>query len=224
MTNPTLMTIRTKKLGVLMRSARLTCGKSLEECAKAIGVTIDDLEAYELGERAPSLPEVEMLAFYLQIPLDHFWGNELLKGNGHQAALDPAQLRSLRQRMIGALIRKARTEANLSPDALAEQAGILPEKLNAYELGEEAVPLPELEVLAKIFNASIREFQDKGGPVGSWFTKQRLLSNFQELPPELQSFASKPVNQPYLEVAKRLSEMQVEKLRDVAEVLLEITL
>jgi len=222
--NPTLMTIRTKKLGVLMRSARLTCDKGLEECAKAIGVSASELEAYELGEQAPSLPELELLAFYLQIPLDHFWGNELLKGNGHQQALDPQQLRSLRQRMIGALMRKARTEAGLSLEALAENAGIAAERLNAYELGEDAVPLPELEILAKAFNSSIREFQDKSGPVGTWFSKQRILSDFQELPSELQNFASKPVNQPYLEVAKRLSEMQVEKLRSVAEVLLEITL
>lgn len=224
MMNPTLMTIRTKKLGVLVRSARLTCGKSLEDCAKAIGVPVNDLEAYELGERAPSLPELEMLAFYLQIPLEHFWGNELLKGNGHSQPLDAAKLRSLRQRMIGALIRKARTEAGLSPEALAEQSGIAAERLNAYELGEEAVPLPELEVLAKLFNASVREFQDKSGPVGDWFLKQQLIKGFQELPAELQNFASKPVNQPYLEVAKRLSEMQVDKLRSVAEVLLEITL
>lgn len=222
--NPTLMTIRTKKLGVLIRSARLTCGVGLEDCAKAIGVTENDLEAYELGERAPSLPEMEMLAYYLHIPLDYFWGNELLKGNGHQPELDPLQLRNLRQRMIGALIRKARTEADISVETLAENTGISSERFNSYEMGEEAVPLPELELLAKVLNASIREFQDKSGPVGSWFLTQRLLSDFQELPLELQSFASKPVNQPYLEVAKRLSELQVEKLRSVAEVLLEITL
>jgi transcriptional regulator with XRE-family HTH domain len=187
-------------------------------------VSASDLEAYELGERPPSLPELEMLAFYLQIPLDHFWGNELLKGNGHEPELDPHQLRSLRQRMIGALIRKARTEAGLAFEELTEKVGIPVERLIAYEMGDEPVPLPELEVLAKAFNTSIREFQDKSGPVGSWFSRQRVLSDFQELPPELQSFASKPVNQPYIEVAKRLSEMQVEKLRSVAEVLLEITL
>lgn len=224
MITPTLMTIRTKKLGVLMRSARRASGKSLEECANAIGIPISQLEAYELGEQAPSLPEIEMLAFFLQVSLEYFWGNELLKGNGHQQLIEPGKLRNLRQRMIGALIRKARTEAGLSQEDLAEQTGISAERLNAYELGEEAVPLPELETLAKIFNTSVREFQDKKGPVGDWFTRQRIIKDFQELPAELQHFASKPVNQPYLELAKRLSEMQVEKLRSVAEVLLEITL
>jgi len=37
-------------------------------------------------------------------------------------------------------------------------------------------------------------------------------------------FISKPVNRPYLQLAQRLSEMSVEKLRMVAEGLLEITL
>jgi transcriptional regulator with XRE-family HTH domain len=224
MINPTLMTIRTKKLGVLMRSARLTCGKNLEECASAIGVSAGELNAYELGEQSPSLPEIEMLAFYLQVPLEHFWGNELLNGNGHQPQLDPQQLVALRQRMIGVLVRQARSEAGLALEEVAGQVGITPERLNAYELGEEPVPLAELEVLAKLFNTSIREFQDKNGPVGDWFVKQRIMKDFQELPAELQSFASKPVNQPYIELARRMSEMQVEKLRSVAEVLLEITL
>ena len=40
----------------------------------------------------------------------------------------------------------------------------------------------------------------------------------------MQQFVSKPVNQPYLELAQRLSEMSVERLRSVAEGLLEITL
>ena len=41
---------------------------------------------------------------------------------------------------------------------------------------------------------------------------------------ELQGFVCKPINRPYLELAVRLSEMSVEKLRGVAEGLLEITL
>jgi hypothetical protein len=50
------------------------------------------------------------------------------------------------------------------------------------------------------------------------------MQNFAELSPELQDFLSKPINRPYLELAQRLSEMDVEKLRAVAEGLLEITL
>jgi hypothetical protein len=50
------------------------------------------------------------------------------------------------------------------------------------------------------------------------------MQHFAELSPELQDFISKPINRPYLEIAQRLGEMSVEKLRAVAEGLLEITL
>jgi transcriptional regulator with XRE-family HTH domain len=223
--NPILKTIRTKKLGVLMRDARLASGKSLEECAQAIGVPSATLEAYEYGERPPSLPELEMFAYFLQIPLEHFWGSETLKKDGRFAQkINPEQVKGLRQRVIGALIRKTRLEAGLSEDALAEEAGLSAERLVSYELGEASVPLPELESLAQVLNASIRDFQDRHGPAGAWFLQQRALQDFSDLPPELQAFVCKPVNRPYLELAQRLSEMQVEKLRAVAEGLLEITL
>jgi hypothetical protein len=70
----------------------------------------------------------------------------------------------------------------------------------------------------------MKEFQDNRGPIGTWIRQQRALQNFAELTPELQEFLSKPVNRPYLELAHRLSEMNVEKLRAVAEGLLEVTL
>ena len=59
--------------------------------------------------------------------------------------------------------------------------------------------------------------------VGVWANEQRNIQSYLALSPELQAFISKPVNRPYLELAQRLSEMSVEKLRAVAEGLLEIT-
>ncbi len=84
--------------------------------------------------------------------------------------------------------------------------------------------MPALEALATVLNTSLRHFQDKQGPVGAWFVQQRSLREFMDLPLELQTFVCKPVNRPYLELAVRLSEMSVERLRGVAEGLLEITL
>jgi len=60
--------------------------------------------------------------------------------------------------------------------------------------------------------------------VGKWITQQAVVREVLELPPDLQAFVCLPVNRPYIELARRLSEMSVEKLRAVAEGLLEITL
>ncbi|MFZ6030335.1 MAG: helix-turn-helix domain-containing protein [Chloroflexota bacterium] len=217
--------IRRKKLGVLLRNARLTRHKDLEECAQAIGVSPAILQAYELGERSPSLPEVELLAYYLDVSLEHFLDQTgILHSEDNKRPFDPQQLLGIRQRVIGIMLRKARTQAQLGLDELAEKTDIPTEQLNAYEIGQAPVPLPDLEALALALNLPVREFQDLNGPVGGWFLRKRVLKNFQELSPELQAFIAKPVNRPYLELAQRLSEMDVEKLRTVAEGLLEITL
>lgn len=222
--NPILITIRTKKLGVLIRDARLATGKSLDECAQAVGVTPDRFEGYELGVEPPSLPELEILAYTLRVPLEHFWGNERLKKNGKVVTLDADQVKTLRQKMIGALLRKVRIEGKITLETVASKTGLGLEKLEQYELGEAAIPIPELESISQVLNSSIFEFQDRHGPVGNWFVEQKASREFKDLPVDLQGFVCKPINRPYLELAIRLSEMSVEKLRSVAEGLLEITL
>ena len=82
--NPILKIIRAKKLGILIRDAREKSGKSLEECAQAMGLSSEELGAIESGERALTLPELEILAYYLDIPLEHFWENEILKPSGNR--------------------------------------------------------------------------------------------------------------------------------------------
>ena len=50
------------------------------------------------------------------------------------------------------------------------------------------------------------------------------MQQFLDLPKELQAFVCQPVNRPYLELAMKLSSMSTDKLRSVAEGLLDITL
>jgi len=206
-----------------MRDARLKTGKSLEECAQAMGISIDELTAIEYGERPPTLPEIEILAYYLEIPLDHFWGNAVLEGEDRAESFDAGEIKQIRQTAIGSLIRKARLEASLSPDELAQRLGITPDVLESYEVGVVAIPMPELEIIAQVLNSSITKYEDQESTVGSWFTEQRNMREFLTLPKELQEFVGKRINRPYLDLAIKLSELKVERLRALAEGLLEIT-
>jgi transcriptional regulator with XRE-family HTH domain len=224
MANSLALTIRAKKLGVLMRDARLAAGKTIEECARAVGVDAEAYEEYEMGEKSPSLPELEVLAYTLRVPLGQFWSDKTFStGSGEPAKANMEQLVALRQRIVGAVLRQARLDAGLSLQTLAERAWVSPEALEAYELGEQPVPLPDLEVLSSVLDRPLSDFQDRHGPVGAWASQQKAIEGFMALPPELQAFVSRPVNQPYLLVAKRLSEMSAERLRGIAEGLLEIT-
>jgi transcriptional regulator with XRE-family HTH domain len=222
--NPIVKIIRAKKLGILMRDAREKSGKPLESCAQAIGVSTEELQAIESGERPVTLPELEILAYYLDVPLEHFWDNEVLKTVERNKVENPEQLKEARQKAIGDLILQSRNEAGLTQDDLSTQAGIPLTNLQAYEQGEAPIPLPDLEALAMILNNAIKDYEDHTGPVGNWFTRKQSVNSFLELSPELQEFVSKPINRPYLELAVKLSELKVERLRDLGESLLEITL
>jgi transcriptional regulator with XRE-family HTH domain len=205
----------------LVRSARQAAGRSVEDCARATGVSGQRFSAYELGETSPSLPELELLAYYLGVPMERFWSRDVI---APPAPLDATRLLPLRQRVIGASLRQARQEAGLALEDLAARAGLPAERLSAYEFGQQQVPFPELEAIAASLGRRAADFQDVHGPVGRWEMNQRALKQLSELPPDLLDFLLKPVNRPYLELARRLSEMSVEKLRAVAEGLLEITL
>ncbi|RCK74210.1 MAG: hypothetical protein ANABAC_2412 [Anaerolineae bacterium] len=222
--DPRSIAIRGRKLGVLLRNARQAAHKDLEESARFLGISPETLEAFEFGEAFPSLPYLEALAEFYAVPLTHFWGNSLIT---EQKSLTPDQLdiiREIRQRIIGVLLRKSRQEQGFDLEQLAEQVGIDAGQLERYEFGEEAVPLPILEALAHVLQLEIKAFWDQERLKDSRQIPDQRWQEFQALPEELKNFVCKPVNRPYLELAQRLSEMSVEKLRAVAEGLLEITL
>jgi transcriptional regulator with XRE-family HTH domain len=126
--------------------------------------------------------------------------------------------------MVGALLRKHRKEAEMSIRALADAAGLPSKRLSAYERGERPIPLPELERLVKVLGQSLEDYIDREGPVGEWISNNQAFVNLLKLPPELREFLSTPENQSYLRAAKHISELSVEKLRALAEGLLDLTL
>ncbi|HET7144466.1 MAG TPA: helix-turn-helix transcriptional regulator [Anaerolineales bacterium] len=224
MTNAQI-TIREKKLGLLIRDARMAERRSIKECADAIGIKPGLFRAYEEGRRAPSLPELETLVYYLKLSISHFWGKEIKSDLTSPAELlDTSRLIALRQRMIGALLRQERNNVNMSIRHIANETGISPARLKAYELGERPIPVPEFESILTVMGSRIETFFDRSGPVGQWMTSQQGLQKFIELPEEMQNFVCQAVNRPYLELAMKLSDMSREKLRSVAEGLLDITL
>lgn len=218
--------IRTKKLGILIRDARQVSGRTNHACAEALGISPDGYDAYESGQQAPSLPELEALAYYLDVPLAHFWGTTALSELPPEESVTEKINRSLslRQQSIGEKLQAARTAAGLSLEDLSRRSGITASLLERYESGETPVPVTELEAIVENLDGSLQAFIGGQGPVGDWLRERAAVQQLLSLPVELQDFVCKPINRPYIEIALRLSEMEVKKLRAVAEGLLDITL
>lgn len=222
--NQRLITLRTRKLGVLILDARLATRRSVNECAEALGISPDAFTAFENGETAPSLPQLEALAYFFDLPLEHFWGNESLSENMDDDSLNNAgRLAELRNRIIGTRLKMLREERGLTLEQLSSLSSIPVEQLNQDESGLTDVALPELETLAAALETRIESFFDDHGAIGAWRARQTAVRKFLDLPEQQQQFILQPVNRPYLDLAIRLSELSVDKLRGIAEGLLEIT-
>jgi transcriptional regulator with XRE-family HTH domain len=219
-----LMTLRNKKLGALLYNARLAARRSPENCAAVAGLSVEQYRAYESGAAAPSLPELESLAFYLDVPLDHFRGQTTLVQEDNVPDPEKSRrLHQLRDRVIGATLRQTRQNANLPIHELAGRVGIREDDLNQFELGQKSVPLPLLENLAEALSISVEALTDSTGPLRRRDEAHKIESAFRQLSPELQQFVTQPGNRAYLQLALKFSDLPAETLRSIGEDLLEIT-
>jgi len=219
-----LHAVRARILGVLLRDARLANGVSEQELAEALHIDEAQIARWEFGQEAPSLPQLEQIAYYLGVPISRFWETKTISEAKAEREVPAEQYSELRDRVIGALLTVARKEAKMSQEELAQAAGVNADDLAAYEYGQKSIPFAELTSLSTAVRKSMSYFLEDNGRVGHWLTLQEEYRRFSELPEELRAFVTQPVNEPFIEIARRLSRLPVQELREVGENILNITL
>jgi transcriptional regulator with XRE-family HTH domain len=224
-TNPIRNQIQSKRLGLLLKDARLTSGKSLKQCADAMDATPHRLKSFESGVLTPSLPELEAFAFYLGVKINHFFGNQFISDETEQDDLPTTveQFKSLRQRVIATHLKLSRMESGITFKELSQRTGISSGRLKKFENGETSIPLFDMLMISNALKIPLADLFVQSGKVGKWRKQQEMMDQFVMLPEEIQQFVSLPVNRPYVELAIKLSNLSADKLRSVAEGLLEIT-
>jgi transcriptional regulator with XRE-family HTH domain len=212
---------RAKILGDLIRDARLSAGRSIADCARILGISEERFSQAETGDYTPALPDLEVLAMYLNVPMAYFWGNVTLEMAQNT---DFETFTKIRQRIIGALLRRARIQSKRSLEEVAGHLDGTVKQIEDYESGAAAVPLFELEKLGKFYGVSMDYFSDEArGPLAQHEAWQKMQKRFNELPPDIRQFVVEPINMSYVQIAMRLSELDVKRLRNIAEGLLDIT-
>ncbi len=216
--------LRGKMVGVMLRDAREGASRTVEDCARLLRVTPEEIEAWEYGDQVPSLPQLELLAYYLGVPVSHFWGTDTLEASQGRHFDIQAEYMALRNRMVGALLRQAREEAGVTLEDLSQSSAVPVEQLEIYELGETAIPIHELTVLANALKKNVNYFLESSGHVGQWLAAREEWKHFAALPEDVRRFAANPLNIGFIEIAIMLSQMPTDKLRRVGESVLNITM
>ncbi len=219
------LALRRKIIGVLLQGARLRAGKTKKECAEVLGVSASTFTAFEEGRKDIALPQLEVLAYALNVPVSSFFEDkEQDKLVSEEPALPVEQVMALRNRIVGVLLRQARTQANLTQKELASALGVPARRITQYEYGQRPVPIAELLHMTDVLHRPITYFLDEGvGRVGQREQLQSQFERFSELPDDVRAFVSRYTNLPYLRVAIRISGMDADRIRGIAEGLLDIT-
>lgn len=142
-----------------------------KDCAKVLGFSKETYQSVENGSRSLTLPELELLAFYLGVLPSALFQNEnifetyppLLKKD-----IRPHYL-TLRRKMIGTLISSIFENNTCSISELQQATQIPEEKLQAYLNGESPIPLDDLLKISDILEIPHKSLYE---PV--WLTDSSL--------------------------------------------------
>ena len=216
--------LRRKILGVKIRHARSRAGLNFKEVGQALGISADAVSDMEMGQRDVSLPQLEAMALIFNVPVLFFWSEDNVAKNNRDFPTQEAMV--IRQRIIGTLLRQARTDAGRTQEELAKLLGVPVSQISDYEFGKTSIPLLQLETLAEYLNVSLGYFIDKGivpnAPVDRTPSLDEI-TDYSQLPIEIREFLSNPANMLYIKIAMKLSKLSAETLRALAEGLLEVT-
>jgi transcriptional regulator with XRE-family HTH domain len=219
-TDPDLSLLRLNAIGRLIRQAREAAGRSERDVARFIGVPAKRLSDFEDARREPSLPELEAIAYFLDVPVTALVSDADAKLVRPRPAQDFKSLISLRTKIVGARLKQVREEKGETLKDAAEGLGLKPGQLTGFELGRRAVPITLLEKMIARYGVDVNDLLDLGiGQVGEAQLLARQRASLHAFDDEVRAFISDPASRLYLVLAMHLSKMPKEHLQGAARVL-----
>ena len=216
------MRLRARILGVLIRQNRLAASRSIEECAKYLQVQAREVEAWEYGDQVPSLPQLELLAQCLKVPVSQFWQGSAPETTA-PSKVPQDQFVALRQRLVGGLLRAARESKNLSIEQLGRATSLDADIVEQYESGARIVPMNHLLALANAVERNVDYFLE---------TEELSQDNLQQDSNDLQlgeadresaQMTLDQKTQGIIKLAMAFSHIPSEELHRIADALLAIS-
>ncbi len=217
---PEPVVLQRKIIGVLMRAAREKAHRTVNEVAHRLNVTPARLRAYERGTREISLPELEVLALYLQTPLSFFFNKEAQVEEPNPEPVRPEEMRA-RRAMIAAKLKQARLAEGKSREECARAIGRKSAMLARYESGAADIPITELDALAQFLHVTLYYFVERKTP-STQAADLMDMEKLANLPKEVRAFVLDPNSLPYLRMAMKFADMPTDRLKELGEILLVV--
>lgn len=146
-----LYMLRAKKLGIKLTLARQKQNIALEDLAHKMGMHPDEINSFEKGITAPSLPQIQVLSSILQMPIDDLVNTQVLEPIQQEISPDALpRYFEIRNKMLGIQVKKNRFQQNQTVEQLSALCEISPSDLDLYESGGKPIPLPVMQKLSEV--------------------------------------------------------------------------
>jgi len=214
------LVLQRKIVGVLMRAARENAHRTVSQVAQRLGVTPARVRRYERGTREISLPELELLALFLQVPLSFFLneGSKIEEEIAHPPTQEEMRTR---RALLGTKLKQVRLSAGRTREECAEAIGRKAATLSRYERGRGEIPITELDRLARFLGVDLYYFIEESA-AGEGAGSVLDLESWARLPKEVHSFVLDPANLPYLRMAMKFGDLPTDRLKELGEILLVV--
>jgi transcriptional regulator with XRE-family HTH domain len=210
---------RRRAIGAAIRAQREAANRKSRDFAAQIGLSVPALLAIENGERDASLPQLEAIAYLLDMPLQQLLqptATALERGAPHAEQLDT--IIRLRGHIIGARLKQARMAHSETPQQVMAATGIAAREIEQFEIGAKQPGLADVETLIAHYTLSIEDLLDFGiGPLGETQLRQRQQAAFDALPEPLRALFNGPHAGKHLDMALRLSTLSPDQMRELSQ-------
>lgn len=147
-----------EKIANRLKQIRIIKQRSLHDCAKLLGISKEEYLSFEDGQNSLSLPELELLALFFEIPSELLFEESNIDLDHYSILQDNKKpiFTSLRSKMITAQLASERQNFGMSLEEMSKKTGISLEILEAYEGGCSSIPLDHLVLICDQLDLSVQ--------------------------------------------------------------------
>jgi len=154
------MTLRLENVLHQIKRIRKTNSRSAKDCAAFLNISKGDYREFEAGDFPLSLPEIELLAEYLAVPVQAFFNDSPYEPHGFAYVDEPTRKRygHLRQKMIKTVFLIEQSKQGKNLDLIHEQTQIPKELLESYFESDSPITLDHFLEICKVVEVSPEQF------------------------------------------------------------------
>ncbi len=197
--------------------------RTIHDCASFLNITKEQYIKFEEGIAPISLPEIELLAIFLSIPLNLLFENSPLDEDALSllsARISP-QFINLRHKMIRAKLLAEKKNRAVTIDEIQNATKIPRDDLEAYETGQRPIPLDHLMKISDFLSLPIQTFLN-----GVWYqsddlNKDQHQTSWQPEYPKNSKRTRQIEKNPYSNLLEAIKSIPKKDQAQVAKILLE---